>query len=75
LQPLPGKQTLDARLLLIAGKPLTPEREGTWAQWVALYRSALKVQDLDEAQRKAMQDSANPVYIPRQHLLQVCGHA
>ena len=48
---------------------LSEEREKVWKSWVSQYRAALK-KGLDEDKRKELQNSVNPVYIPRNHLLQ-----
>lgn len=49
---------------------LSEERAAIWKTWLQDYREALKAQDLDEAERRKLQNSVNPCYIPRNHLLQ-----
>ena len=49
---------------------LSEERNAVWKAWLQEYREALKAQDLDELERRKMQSSVNPCYIPRNHLLQ-----
>ena len=49
---------------------LSAEREAVWKGWLKDYREALKAQQLSEPERKKLQNSVNPCYIPRNHLLQ-----
>ena len=51
-------------------KELSPEREASWKEWLQQYRAALKEEGLEESERVQMQNSVNPCYIPRNHLLQ-----
>jgi uncharacterized protein YdiU (UPF0061 family) len=56
--------------LQAVGTELTPERQQAWKQWLGQYKAALKAEGQSHEQRKQTQDSANPCYIPRNHLLQ-----
>ena len=56
--------------LQAVGTELTPERQQAWKQWLTQYKAALKAEGQSHEQRKQLQDSANPCYIPRNHLLQ-----
>lgn len=40
-----------------------------WSAWAAKYRAVLAGQDLPAAERRAMQDAANPALIPRNHVM------
>jgi uncharacterized protein YdiU (UPF0061 family) len=51
----------------------SPERAAEWRQWVSAWRAALRAEGgpaADDAQRQALQRSASPKFVPRQHLLQ-----
>ncbi len=52
------------------GADLTPERQQAWKEWLSQYKAALKAEGQSDEQRVQMQNSANPCYIPRNHLLQ-----
>ena len=54
----------------IAGE-LSAEREASWVAWLGQWRQQLQRQNLSDEDRKRMQNGVNPMYIPRQHLLQV----
>jgi len=56
--------------LQAVGTELTPERQQAWKQWLGQYKVALKAEGQSHEQRKQTQDSANPCYISRNHLLQ-----
>jgi uncharacterized protein YdiU (UPF0061 family) len=60
-------------LLAALGGPaaLPQERQAAWLQWLAVYQAALRAEGVADAERQAGQDSANPKYIPRQHLMQL----
>lgn len=62
--------THKALALQAVGAELTPERQQAWKQWLGQYKAALKAEGQSHEQRKQTQDSANPCYIPRNHLLQ-----
>eukprot|EP00798_Chlamydomonas_sp_ICE-L_P005323 gene5323-33708_t len=49
---------------------LTVEREASWLAWLGAYRVKLREEGMEEGKRTAMQDSVNPKFVPRQHLLQ-----
>lgn len=51
---------------------LPAERRASWAAWLRLYRGALAGDALPPAERAALQDGANPLYVPRNYLLQEC---
>ena len=52
------------------GSELSPERQQAWKEWLGEYKAALKAEGQSNEQRIRMQNSANPCYIPRNHLLQ-----
>eukprot|EP01025_Chloroclados_australasicus_P048654 TRINITY_DN551_c0_g1_i6.p3 TRINITY_DN551_c0_g1~~TRINITY_DN551_c0_g1_i6.p3 ORF type:complete len:578 (-),score=68.33 TRINITY_DN551_c0_g1_i6:211-1944(-) len=62
---------LPAELRAAIGGQLKEDRELAWISWVNQYREKLSEEGTDEQQRIAIQNAANPVYIPRQHLLQL----
>jgi len=47
------------------------ERSEAWVQWVGSYRSALAAEGMDPTERTALQNGANPMYVPRNYLLQL----
>lgn len=49
---------------------LSEERTAEWVAWVAQYRAVLQSDAMDEAERQAMQNAANPAFIPRNHVMQ-----
>ncbi|KAL3155471.1 hypothetical protein ABBQ38_011026 [Trebouxia sp. C0009 RCD-2024] len=52
------------------GQDLPEEQQEHWKEWLKLYKSVLKSEGQSSEQRIQQQDSANPCYIPRNHLLQ-----
>lgn len=52
------------------GQDLPEEQQEDWKEWLKLYKSVLKSDGQSSEQRIQQQDSANPCYIPRNHLLQ-----
>jgi uncharacterized protein YdiU (UPF0061 family) len=42
-----------------------------WAAWLRVWKGRLAEEGVPDAQRMAMQASASPKFVPRQHLLQV----
>lgn len=50
-------------------QPLLQERSSAWRDWVKQWRAALAAEGLPEAERKALQDAANPVLVPRNHVM------
>ena len=52
------------------GADLSAERHQSWKQWLSQYKAALKAEGQSNEQRIQTQNSANPCYIPRNHLLQ-----
>lgn len=55
----------------IGNEELSDERKEAWREFVQEYRKKLQEEGMEEEKRIRMQHTANPVYIPRQHLLQV----
>jgi uncharacterized protein YdiU (UPF0061 family) len=49
--------------------PLKSERREAWQKWLALYRGALRADGVPDEERWAIQNSVNPAYIPRNHVL------
>jgi uncharacterized protein YdiU (UPF0061 family) len=49
--------------------PLKSERREAWQKWLALYRGALRADGVPDEERRAIQNSVNPAYIPRNHVL------
>lgn len=49
--------------------PLKPERKEAWQKWLGLYRGALRADGVADEERRAIQNSVNPAYIPRNHVL------
>jgi serine/tyrosine/threonine adenylyltransferase len=41
-----------------------------WLKWLNAWRRSLQQQGTPDAERQAQQKAVNPLYIPRQHLLQ-----
>eukprot|EP01026_Neomeris_dumetosa_P044757 TRINITY_DN37913_c0_g1_i2.p2 TRINITY_DN37913_c0_g1~~TRINITY_DN37913_c0_g1_i2.p2 ORF type:complete len:263 (-),score=26.92 TRINITY_DN37913_c0_g1_i2:292-1080(-) len=66
-----SNKVLPDELLAAIGGKLSEERELEWTQWVNLYRQKLLEEGMDESERIKIQNAVNPVYIPRQHLLQI----
>eukprot|EP00803_Ostreobium_quekettii_P004631 evm.model.scf_672.7 EVM.evm.TU.scf_672.7 scf_672:31562-38836(-) len=58
----------------IGKKDLSDERKQAWRNFVRNYRKQLCEEGVAEEERVRLQNSANPVYIARQHLLQVWGN-
>jgi serine/tyrosine/threonine adenylyltransferase len=60
----------------LASSPIAlsdPSRLAAWRQWLGAWRAALRAEggpSADDARRQALQRSASPKYVPRQHLLQ-----
>lgn len=54
----------------IGNEELSDERKEAWREFVQEYRKKLQEEGMEEEKRIRMQHTANPVYIPRQHLLQ-----
>ena len=52
------------------GQDLPEERQKSWKQWLGQYKTVLKSEGQSNEQRIQQQNSANPCYIPRNHLLQ-----
>lgn len=70
VQPEDSSDDLPGPLQEAVGTELTPERQQAWKLWLGQYKAALKAEGQSHEQRKQLQDSANPCYIPRNHLLQ-----
>ena len=56
----------------VVGEELTEERQQAWQDWLQQYKAVLRGEGQSDEQRIQLQNSANPCYIPRNHLLQVC---
>lgn len=54
------------------GEELTGERQQAWQDWLQQYKAVLRGEGQSDELRIQLQNSANPCYIPRNHLLQVC---
>ena len=52
------------------GQELPEERQESWKQWLRQYKTVLKSEGQSNQDRIQQQNSANPCYIPRNHLLQ-----
>ena len=52
------------------GGELSAERKAAWAAWVADYRRQLQTDSRPDEERQAAQDTVNPAYIPRNHVMQ-----
>lgn len=48
------------------------DRQQAWQDWLQQYKALLKAEGQSNEQRIQTQNSANPCYIPRNHLLQNC---
>ena len=46
------------------------EQQENWKEWLTQYKTVLKSEGQSSEQRIQQQNSANPCYIPRNHLLQ-----
>lgn len=71
--PPPAAGALEQLLAPLAGvlpAALPPPRAAAWAAWVADYRAALAAEGEPWASRAAAQDAVNPLYVPRNYLLQ-----
>jgi uncharacterized protein YdiU (UPF0061 family) len=72
---LPAPGCADAELLLplrgVLPEGLDGERVAAWADWIRSYRAALVGDALPAAERAALQNGANPLYVPRNYLLQI----
>ena len=49
---------------------LDAARRDAWAAWVRTYRAALAAEGVADGERRAAQDAVNPLYVPRNYLLQ-----
>ncbi|KAL6779327.1 hypothetical protein ACKKBG_A11885 [Auxenochlorella protothecoides x Auxenochlorella symbiontica] len=67
--PGDGAEGLTPALAAALGEDLAQERVEAWSAWAAKYRAVLAGQDLPAAERRAMQDAANPALIPRNHVM------
>ena len=52
------------------GQELSEERQESWKQWLRRYKTVLKSEGQSDEQRIQQQNSSNPCYVPRNHLLQ-----
>ena len=53
-----------------AGPPSDPTLRQSWGAWLREYGSRIRAEGRDDDERRAAQDAANPLYVPRNHLLQ-----
>ena len=55
-----------------AAPPVDPALRASWGAWLREYACRLRAEGrhLDDDRRRAAQDGANPLYVPRNHLLQ-----
>ena len=70
----PSPDAVDSLLQPIASAlpaSLSPSRRAAWASWVARYRSALAAGTADGRDGGSSQDAVNPLYVPRNYLLQI----
>lgn len=63
-------EALLAPLRSLLPASLGAARAAAWASWVADYRAALVAEGVPQAERAAGQDAVNPLYVPRNYLLQ-----
>lgn len=70
VQPEDSSEDLPGPLQEAVGADLSAERHQSWKQWLSQYKAALKAEGQSNEQRIQTQNSANPCYIPRNHLLQ-----
>lgn len=45
--------------------------EQEWLAWLNRWRAALEAAGVSDSARREVQEKVNPVYVPRQHLLQI----
>jgi uncharacterized protein YdiU (UPF0061 family) len=53
-----------------AGPPQDPALRQSWGAWLREYGSRVRAEGREDGERRAAQDAANPLYVPRNHLLQ-----
>jgi len=53
-----------------AGPPLDPALRRSWGAWLREYGARVRAEKRDDSERRAAQDASNPLYVPRNHLLQ-----
>ena len=64
-------QCITFRLIKQAlGGELSAERKAAWAAWVADWRRQLQADGQSDGERQAAQNAVNPMYIPRNHVMQ-----
>ena len=49
---------------------LTPVQHAMLRDWLALYATRIRLEAIDDGERRARMDSVNPLYVPRNYLLQ-----
>lgn len=62
---------LPQELLTVLGEGISQDRKLAWIEWMIDYQIILQKEGMDQGERISMQNSSNPKYIPRQHLLQL----
>eukprot|EP00210_Caulerpa_lentillifera_P001824 g1754.t1 len=60
---------IPSELLSAFGEDLNDNLKVSWLEWLASYQEALEKNGLPKKDRTEVQNSVNPKYIPRQHLL------
>ena len=68
--PDASTDSLLAPLADVLPSKLDAGRRDAWAGWVRTYRAALDTEGVSDAERSASQDKVNPLYVPRNYLLQ-----
>ena len=68
-QQRPNLSDIGAGLRQALG-PLEPKRAAEWGAFLDAYRARLRAEGMPLAERRALQDGANPCYIPRNALMQ-----
>lgn len=53
-----------------AGPPEDPALRRSWGAWLREYGCRVRAEGRDDDERRTAQDAANPLYVPRNHLLQ-----
>ena len=61
---------LNSNLIFQALGPMEAEQAAEWGATLDAYRMRLQDERMPAAERRALQDSANPAYIPRNALMQ-----
>jgi len=70
ISPSPSEPLIPEALQAAFGAELSDEQRMAWMEWITDYKEALTKNGVAEEERAQVQNSVNPKYIPRQHLLQ-----